>query len=342
MALVSELRDQLDRPITDLRISVTDRCNFRCTFCMPAEQEYEFLRREEILDYEEVTRLARVFVSLGVEKIRLTGGEPLIRRDLTLFVEMLREIPGIRDLALTTNGMLLPRRAEELAEAGVDRVTVSLPTLDPETFTRTSGGRGDLHRVLEGIEAAIDAGLVPVKINAVILRDVNDHEILEMAERFRRPDTILRFIEYMDVGTLNRWDPSKVVPAREIRDRIEEVHPLEPIGRRRPQDPATRYRYRDGEGQIGIIASVTEPFCGDCTRARLSAEGSLYTCLFASEGHDLKTPLRSGATDEELGELLREIWSSRTDRYSEERLVHLETGRDLPERERVEMFRVGG
>ena len=339
---MATLRDRLDRPLTDLRISVTDRCNFRCSFCMPAEQEYEFLGRAEILTYEEVARLARVFAGLGVTKIRLTGGEPLVRRDLDTLVRMLRAVDGIEEIALTTNGMLLADRAEELVAAGVDRVTVSVPTLDPETFRRTSGGRGRLEPVLAGIEAARRAGLTPVKINSVVVRGINDHEILELAERFRGPGTVLRFIEYMDVGTLNRWEPDKVVPGREIVERIHQAFPLEAVGRRRPQDPATRYRYLDGNGEIGVIASVTEPFCGDCSRGRLSAEGRLYTCLFASEGHDLKTPLRAGATDPELADLLRDIWSRRTDRYSEERLVRLQAGKPAPERERVEMFRVGG
>ncbi len=334
-------RDQFGRPLTDLRISVTDRCNFRCTFCMPEDRAYEFLPRAEVLSYEELIRLARLFVSRGVEKIRITGGEPLLRRDLSHLIEGLAGIAGVDDLALTTNGLLLPQRAPALRDAGLDRVTVSLHSLEAATFARLTGGRGDLDGVLRGIEAAAAAGLTPVKINAVVLRGQNEHEIEALARRFRGDDYVLRFIEYMDVGTLNDWDPESVVSAREIVDRIDRVLPLEPAPRRSPNDTALRYRYRDGGGEVGVIASISQPFCGDCSRARLSAEGRLYTCLFSAIGHDLKTPLREGADDAQLIERIDQIWGTRRDRYSEERADRLSQGRPgvAP---RVEMFRIGG
>lgn len=334
-------RDQFGRPLTDLRISVTDRCNFRCTFCMPEDRAYEFLPRAEVLSYEELIRLARLFVSRGVEKIRITGGEPLLRRDLSHLIEGLAGIAGVDDLALTTNGLLLPQRAPALRDSGLDRVTVSLHSLEAATFARLTGGRGDLDGVLRGIEAAAAAGLTPVKINAVVLRGQNEHEIEALARRFRGDDYVLRFIEYMDVGTLNDWDPESVVSAREIVDRIDRVLPLEPAPRRSPNDTALRYRYRDGGGEVGVIASISQPFCGDCSRARLSAEGRLYTCLFSAIGHDLKTPLREGADDAQLIERIDQIWGTRRDRYSEERADRLSQGRPgvAP---RVEMFRIGG
>jgi cyclic pyranopterin phosphate synthase len=335
-------RDRLGRPISDLRISVTDRCNFRCTFCMPAENHYHFLPRAEILDYEELARLARILVGLGVRKVRITGGEPLLRRDLPDFVRMLASLDGVEDLALTTNGILLPRMAEELAAAGLHRVTVSLHSLHQETFERVTGERGEVAAVLAGIEAAVTAGLTPVKVNAVVLRGVNDDELVELARHFQRPGFVLRFIEYMDVGTLNRWEPQSVVPAREIVERIDRELPLEAVGRGRASDVANRYRYRDGGGEIGIIASVTEPFCGDCSRARLSAEGRLYTCLFSALGHDLKGPLRAGESDQELRDRLAALWKRRTDRYSEERAEALSNGDGAVTAPRVEMFRIGG
>ena len=334
-------RDVFARPMTDLRISVTDRCNFRCTFCMPADRKYEFLPKPHILSFEEVTRLARLFVDLGVEKIRLTGGEPLLRAEIEALVESLATLNGVYDLALTTNAYLLPKKAESLLQAGLGRVTVSLHSLDPETFGRLSGLGIDLERVLEGIRAAVRVGLGPVKLNVVAMKGINDHEIVDLARFGRENGCQVRFIEYMDVGTVNAWDPTKVVSAEEIVARIDAVYPVEPVGRVRPGDVADRYRYRDGAGEIGVITSVTQPFCGDCSRIRLSAEGKLYTCLFAAVGHDLKTPLRSGATDDELREQIRSIWSQRTDRYSEERTAALRSGRFVPV-DKVEMFRIGG
>lgn len=334
-------RDLLGRPLTDLRISVTDRCNFRCTFCMPAEQKYSFLPKPQILNFEEVAHLARIFVSLGVEKIRLTGGEPLLRSNIESLIADLAVIDGVRDLALTTNAYLLPKKAEGLREAGLDRVTVSLHSLDPEIFGRVNGLGMDLETVLRGIDAAVDAGLGPVKLNVVAMLGVNDHEIVDLARYGRDHGCVVRFIEYMDVGTLNSWDPEKVFSARQIVDRIDAVFPLEAVGRERPGDVAERYRYRDGGGEIGVIPSVTQPFCGDCSRVRLSAEGKVFTCLFSNIGHDLKTPLRAGESDEALAQRIAELWGRRTDRYSEERTAALERGEFVPA-EKVEMFRIGG
>ncbi len=339
--MATDLRDSLDRPMTDLRISVTDRCNFRCTFCMPSDRAYHFLPRPQILTFEEMTRLARLFVDLGVEKIRLTGGEPLLRHEIEHLVASLAEIDGLQDLALTTNAYLLPKKAAALRRAGLDRVTVSLHSLDPEIFGRINGLGIEIERVLEGIDAAVAAGLAPVKLNIVVIQGVNDHEIGDLARYGRDHGCVVRFIEYMDVGTVNAWDPEKVISAEQIIGRIDRVFPLEPIHRVRPGDVANRYRYRDGGGEVGVITSVTQPFCGDCSRVRLSAEGKLYTCLFAATGHDLKTLLRDGAGDDVLRDRIREIWGRRTDRYSEERTAALRAGRFVPA-EKVEMFRIGG
>nr|XP_061800904.1 GTP 3',8-cyclase-like [Nerophis lumbriciformis] len=334
-------RDALSRPMTDLRISVTDRCNFRCTFCMPAEQKYDFLPKPQILTFEEIERLARVFAGLGVRKLRLTGGEPLLRSQVERLIERLARLDGFDDLALTTNGWLLADKAEALAAAGLDRVTVSFHSLDPEVFGRLNGLGLDLDRVLGGLRAAVRAGLGPVKLNVVAVRGTNDHEIVELARFARQGGYVVRFIEYMDVGTVNQWDPEAVISARQIVEEIDAVWPLEAIGREHPGEVATRYRYRDGGGEIGVIPSVTQPFCGDCSRVRLSAEGKLYTCLFAAVGHDLKTLLRSPASDAALAEHIGEIWRRRTDRYSEERTAALKAGRFVPA-EKVEMFRIGG
>ncbi|MCP3958212.1 MAG: GTP 3',8-cyclase MoaA [bacterium] len=334
-------RDLLDRPMSDLRISVTDRCNFRCTFCMPSDRAYKFLPKPQILSFEEVTRLARLFVGLGVEKIRLSGGEPLLRSEIEHLVASLVAIDGLKDLALTTNAYLLPRMAESLRRAGLGRVTVSLHSLDAATFGRINGLDLDLERVLAGIRAAVRAGLTPVKLNVVVMQGVNDHEVVDLARFGREQGCVVRFIEYMDVGTVNEWDPEKVVSAQQIVERVDAVFPLEPIAKVRPGDVANRYRYRDGGGELGVITSVTQPFCGDCSRVRLSAEGKLYTCLFAAGGHDLKTPLRDGASDDELLERIRAIWTRRADRYSEERTAALAAGRFVPA-EKVEMFRIGG
>ncbi len=327
--------------MTDLRISVTDRCNFRCTFCMPSDRAYRFLPRPQILSFEEIVRLARLFVGLGVEKIRLTGGEPLLRAEIEQLIASLAAIDGLRDLALTTNAYLLPRQAATLRRAGLDRVTVSLHSLEPEIFGRINGLGLDLGRVLEGIEAAVATGLEPVKLNIVVIQGVNDHEIVDLARYGRDHGCVVRFIEYMDVGTVNSWDPTKVTSAEQIIDRVDRVFPLEPVHRLRPGEVANRYRYRDGGGEVGVITSVTQPFCGDCSRVRLSAEGKLYTCLFAAEGHDLRALLRAGSSDDELRDHITSIWRRRVDRYSEERTAALRAGRFIPS-EKVEMFRIGG
>ena len=323
----------------DLRISVTDRCNFRCVYCMPKEvfgAEHAFLPRAEILDFEEIKRVVRASVALGVRKVRLTGGEPLVRRNLETLVGMLRAVPGIEDLTLTTNASLLASRAHVLADAGLDRVTVSLDALDDETFRRMNDVGFPVNRVLDGIEAARRAGLGPVKVNAVIRRGLNEHAITDLAAHFRGTDTIVRFIEYMDVGHTNGWRLDDVVAAAEIVSTISARWPLEPVNAAYRGEVASRWRYRDGAGEVGVISSVTQPFCGDCTRARLSADGRLYTCLFATAGHDLRVVLRSGASDADLTDALRTLWTGRSDRYSE--LRTLETV-DLP---KVEMSFIGG
>lgn len=333
--------DRLGRGLTDLRISVTDRCNFRCTFCMPAHRKYTFLPRPEILSFEEVIRLSRIFVGLGVRKLRLTGGEPLLRAEIEHLIRGLADLDGVDDIALTTNAYLLADRAAALVDAGLDRVTVSLHSLDPATFGRINGLDLPLSRVLEGIDAAVAAGLGPVKLNVVVIKGTNDHEIVDLARFGREHGCVVRFIEYMDVGTVNAWDPERVISARQIVDRVAEVFALEPVGKVHPEDVADRYRYVDGQGEIGVITSVTQPFCGACTRARLSAEGKLFTCLFGAVGHDLKSPLRAGESDVELAARLSRIWQDREDRYSEERTAALKAGRFVPA-EKVEMFRIGG
>ena len=335
------LADAFGRKLRDLRISVTDRCNFRCPYCMPAETfgpGFQFLPRKEVLTYEEIARLARVFVGLGTRKLRITGGEPLVRADLPELIEMLAAIPGVDDIALTTNGHLLEKLAAPLARAGLRRATVSLDSHDPVVFKQMSGGKSAPETVMRGIAAAEAAGLAPLKINCVVQRGVNDHTLVDLAERFRGSGHIVRFIEYMDVGTANGWELAQVVPAREIVARIAERFPLEPAVPNYRGEVAKRWRYLDGRGEIGVISSVTQPFCGDCTRARLSAEGSLVTCLFATKGRDLKTPLRSGASDDDLRGLITSVWSPRRDRYSEERteLAAARAG------QRIEMFRLGG
>ena len=330
--------DTLGRPARDLRISVTDRCNFRCVYCMPKEvygRSYRFLERRQLLTFEEIERLSRVFASLGVEKLRLTGGEPLLRRELERLVEMLGAIPGV-DLTLTTNGSLLPQKARVLADAGLRRVTVSLDSLDDQVFRAMNDVDVPVERVLAGIEAAAAAGLSPVKVNMVVKRGANEDSVLPMARYFRGSGHILRFIEYMDVGHTNGWCLDDVVSAAEIVATIGAELPLAPIEPNYAGEVARRYRYRDGGGEIGVIASVTEPFCGACTRARLSAEGRLYTCLFATEGHDLRALVRGGASESELAERIGRIWRARGDRYSE--LRSAETA-DLP---KIEMSYIGG
>jgi cyclic pyranopterin phosphate synthase len=339
------LSDRQGRPLRDLRISVTDRCNFRCTYCMPVPatgHRYTFLPRREILSFEEIERLARICAELGTRKLRITGGEPLLRAQLPLLIERLVAIDGVEDVALTTNASLLGKYADALRAAGLGRITISLDTLDPEVFKQINGVGVSVERVLEGLEAAERAGFSQVKINCVVQRGVNDDQLVALARHFRGSGHILRFIEFMDVGTLNGWDPERVVPAAEILARISAEMPLEPVGANYRGEVAQRYVCRDGSGEIGIITSVTQPFCGDCSRARLSAEGSFVTCLFAAAGTDLKGPLRAGASDEELRALIRDVWSRRSDRYSEERAERIDRCDQPPDRSRIEMHRIGG
>jgi len=331
------LEDTFHRPLRDLRVSITDRCNFRCVYCMPKEvygRDYAFLPRRDLLTFEEIARLARVFAGLGVEKIRLTGGEPLIRRDVEHLVEMLAEIPGL-DLTLTTNGAVLSQKAQALRDAGLARITVSLDSLDDDVFRAMNDVDFPVQTVLEGIETAAAAGL-PVKVNVVVKRGVNEASVLPMARYFRDQGHVVRFIEYMDVGHTNGWRLDDIVPAAEIVAAIDAELPLEALPPGYPGEVAERYRYLDGRGEVGVIASVTRPFCGACTRARLSADGSLYTCLFATTGHDLRALVRGGAGDEEIAAALGGIWRKRTDRYSELRSA---ATRDLP---KVEMSYIGG
>ncbi len=331
--------DTLGRPLHDLRISVTDRCNFRCTYCMPAElfgERYHFLPRAELLTYEEIARLTAIFVGLGVSKVRVTGGEPLVRQDVDTLVGMLHRTAGVEDLTLTTNGVLLPEQAERLKAAGLDRVTVSLDSLDPEVFGEMNGRGTRPEAVLAGIDAAERAGLHPIKVNTVVERGVNDHTVVDVARHFKGTGHIVRFIEYMDVGNLNGWKRERVVASSELASMIDAVFPIEPLEPSYRGEVAERWRYRDGSGEIGFISSVTQPFCGDCTRARLSAEGVLYTCLFAANGTDLRDTLRSGGSDETLRTLLAGIWSSREDRYSERR------NEDGKPPTRIEMSYIGG
>jgi cyclic pyranopterin phosphate synthase len=331
-----DVLDTFGRPLRDLRISVTDRCNFRCVYCMPKEvygHDHRFLDRRELLTFEEITRVAGVFVTAGVRKIRITGGEPLVRRDLEKLIAQLSALDV--DLTLTTNGSLLPQKARLLAEAGLSRVTVSLDSLDDAQFRALNDVDFPVARVLEGIDAAQQAGL-PVKVNAVVKRGANEDQIVPMASFFRERGHSLRFIEYMDVGHTNGWRLDDVVPAAEIVEAIDRAFGLEPVEPAYRGEVARRYRYRDGKGEIGVIASVTQPFCGDCTRARLSAEGRLFTCLFGLRGHDLRAVIRSGASDEELTETIREVWNARKDRYSE---LRSDATVDLP---RVEMSYIGG
>jgi cyclic pyranopterin phosphate synthase len=335
---MSQVLDAFGRPLRDLRISVTDRCNFRCTYCMPKEvfgHDYRFLDRKELLDFDEITRVARAAVELGVKKLRLTGGEPLIRRDIEKLIAMLSELDA--ETTLTTNASLLPRKAQALADAGLDRITVSLDAMDDPTFRSMNDVDFPVQRVLEGIEAARTAGL-SVKVNCVVKRGVNEDQMVPMARYFRETGDTLRFIEYMDVGATNGWRMDDVVPAAEIVATVNRAFPLEPADPQYRGEVARRWRYSDGKGEIGIIASVTQPFCSDCTRSRISAEGKLYTCLFAVRGHDLRALIRSGATDEELGKKLAEIWRVRGDRYSELRSEQT----NLDDTPRVEMSYIGG
>ena len=335
-----DAQDTLHRPLRDLRISVMDRCNFRCPYCMPRNtfhDGYRFLKSNERLGFDEILRLARVFVRHGVRKLRITGGEPLLRANLSDLIGDLSTIPGVEDIALTTNGVLLAKYATELRAAGLQRITVSLDSLDPAVFERMSGGLGGVAEVLDGIEQARRAGLAPIKVNAVIQRGINDHTALALLEHFRGSGVIVRFIEYMDVGNRNAWDASLVMPSRELMNRVAQRWPLVPLTANYRGEVAERYAYGDGAGEVGFISSVSQPFCGDCSRARLSSDGSLFTCLFAQKGFDLRGPLRAGASDDELTQLIRAVWDQRADRYSELRAQLRARGG-----EKVEMYFIGG
>ncbi len=333
--------DKHGRPMHDLRISVMDRCNFRCPYCMPEStygEHFTFLRNDERLSFDEIERISRLAASLGVSKLRLTGGEPLLRLKLAELVARLRRIPGITDLAMTTNGVLLARHAQDLRDAGLDRVTVSLDTLDPALFHRMSGGRGALEDVLGGIEAAQAVGFPGgIKLNTVVQRGVNEHSVLDLIERFRGTGIIPRLIEYMDVGNRNDWNREAVVPSAELIAAIHARWPLDALPPKYEGEVATRFRFRDGQGEIGVISSVSQPFCGDCSRARLSSEGTLYTCLFAVQGTDLRTALRDGSSDDAVRERLRQVWLNRADRYSEEREERRQRSRP-----KIEMHYIGG
>ena len=334
--------DKLGRPLHDLRISVMDRCNFRCPYCMPKEQyheNYQFLKSRERLSFEEIVRLSKLFAGLGVRKLRLTGGEPLLRANLADLIGDLTQIEGIDDIALTTNGVLLANHAVDLYANGLKRITVSLDTLDKEIFARMSGGFGALDQVLAGIDAAIAVGLTPLKVNAVIERGVNDHTALDLVEHFRGTPVIVRFIEFMDVGNRNHWDPAMVVPSRELAARIHERWPMHPVSQNYRGEVAQRWRFDDGGGEVGFISSVSQPFCGACSRARLSSEGKFYTCLFATQGIDLRAPMREGADDAELLRIIRGAWTNRQDRYSE---LREQLRRETPDTKKIEMYYIGG
>jgi len=333
------LQDQLQRQLRDLRISVMDRCNFRCPYCMPEDkyhEDFQFLNSDDRLSFSEIVRVARVFAGLGVRKLRITGGEPLLRANLPELIAELSAIDAIDDVALTTNGILLAQHAAALKAAGLDRVTVSLDSLDEDVFRAMSGGRGSVSKVLEGIQEAELAGLHPVKVNSVVRRGINDSTVLELVEKFRGSGTIMRFIEYMDVGTINHWQPSDTVPARELVELINARWPISPAESNYFGEVASRYVFADGQGEIGFVTSVTEPFCGSCTRARISSDGNLYTCLFASAGTDLRAPLRAGASDAELADIVSAVWMKRDDRYSELR------ARNAAPADKVEMYYIGG
>ncbi|WP_207220471.1 GTP 3',8-cyclase MoaA [Spiribacter vilamensis] len=339
--LILATRDIFNRPLQDLRISVTDRCNFRCVYCMPKEifgSDYPFLSRRELLTFEEITRLTRIFADLGVRKLRITGGEPLVRKDLPDLIEMLAGIDGIDDITLTTNASLLPRHAQDLVNAGLNRVTVSLDAIHDDVFKAINDVDYPVQPVLDGIEAAAQAGLNPVKVNMVVKRGMNEGQIVPMAEHFRHTPHILRYIEFMDVGNSNGWRLDEVVTAAQIRDALNATWPIEPLDPNYTGEVASRYRYRDGAGEIGIISSVSEPFCSTCTRARLASQGQLFTCLFGSQGFDLRTPLRDETvSDGDLAEIVQGVWHKRRDRYSEQR-----TSETAPLQYKVEMSHIGG
>jgi len=336
------LIDKFKRPLQDIRISVTDRCNFRCPYCMPAEifgERYHFLPKEKILSFEEITRLTRILVGFGTNKIRITGGEPLLRTDLHKLINQLSQLDPSLDITLTTNGFLLKDNAKLLKNSGLKRITVSLDSLQDDIFRKMNGRNFGINRVLEGIDAATKEKLSPIKINAVVQKGVNDHTMVELARHFKGTGHIVRFIEYMDVGNKNGWELDQVVSARDIFDLINREMPLEPIEPNYRGEVARRYQYKDGEGEIGIIASVSQPFCGDCSRARLSTDGSLYTCLFASQGFNLRDPLRRGSTDTELKAMIKNIWEGRTDKYSEDRS---NSAIKNPSEHKIEMYQIGG
>jgi len=336
------MKDVFGRTLADLRVSVTDRCNFRCVYCMPEEiygERYQFLPKPELLTYEEIERLVRLFVSLGARKVRITGGEPLLRAQLDVLIAKLGGIDGLEDLTLTTNGYLLQKQALSLKKAGLQRVTVSLDALDDTVLENINGRKIGSRRILDGIKTANEVGLHPIKVNMVVQRGINDHAILDMIKYFKGTGNIVRFIEYMDVGTRNQWELNQVVDAAAIVRIINKQFPIEPIAKSYLGEVADRYRFLDGKGEIGIISSVTNPFCAQCTRARLSADGKLFTCLFSGNGLDLKTPLRQGADDEALLHLMHDTWSKRSDRYSELRSRLSETERSQP---KIEMYQIGG
>jgi len=334
--------DAYGRPLQDLRISLLDRCNFRCPYCMPEAEyteDYQFLTRAERLSHDEIFRVASIAVGLGVSKLRITGGEPLLDKKVDSLVARLARLPGVDDLALTTNGVLLAPVARKLADAGLHRVTVSLDSLDEGVFRTMSGNRGDLGKVLAGIDAAERAGLSPIKVNVVVQRGVNEHTVLDVLEHFRGTGHIVRLIEFMDVGNRNGWSPDKVVPSRDTLRTIQARWPLRPVGRNYPGEVARRYQYLDGQGEIGFISSVTEPFCGACSRARLSADGTLYTCLFATSGTNLRQVLRDGSDDRVITGILEKVWLKRRDRYSE---LREPAATEKPLVSKVEMYRMGG
>jgi GTP 3',8-cyclase len=335
------IMDAHNRPIKDLRISVTDRCNFRCTYCMPLD-EYEWINKKEVLTFEEIARLARLFIELGIDKVRLTGGEPLVRQDLPRLIEKLAALNGLEDLCLTTNGALLADRVDALKQAGLRRVNISIDTLDADKFKRMTK-RGDLNKVLEGIFAAKTTGLAPIKLNAVVERGVNDDDILPLVEFSRQNGFGMRFIEYMDVGNSNQWTSAKLVPKKEIIEKIHARYPLREVGRQKGSAPSVDYEFVDGRGDLGVIASVTEPFCSSCTRIRITADGKIVTCLFSQLGYDVKSRLRSGAPDAEISDFIADIWRARTDRYSAQRLEALKSSSYDPKSHRkIEMISLGG
>jgi cyclic pyranopterin phosphate synthase len=332
------LADTRGRPLRDLRISVTDRCNFRCTYCMPKEvygRDFQFLERSQLLNFDEIHRLVRIFRGHGIEKVRITGGEPLVRRQLEKLIELLAQEAGL-DLTLTTNGSLLKQKARALKDAGLKRVTVSLDSLDDAVFRAMNDADFPVAKVLEGIEEADKAGLAPLKVNMVVKRGTNEQSVVDMARFFKGSGHILRVIEFMDVGHTNGWKMEHVVPSRELVTRINAVFPIEPMDANYIGEVAERWRYKDGSGEIGFISSVTQAFCKDCTRARLSAEGSIYTCLFATQGTDLRSLIRSGASDEDISAAIAKVWRARTDRYSEIRTD------ETAKLRKVEMSYIGG